>query len=148
MMKQGAVALQESTGKNPLPERVEVAKNSKALCCKVPDLGLLDGFSTATVVDFVALDLVFLMGTVLFFLFSGSTAVETEQVWPLPQVTTRACSQVSAGQRTPEPPCWCLYGEPGSGDTGCCGNSSPPHGLTSSASASEKPSHSHPLWLD
>ena len=83
-MKQGAVALQGSTGRNLLPERVEVAKTSKALCCRVPDLGLLDGFSTVRVVDFVVLDFVFLTGTVIFFLFSDSTAVGIEHGWPLP----------------------------------------------------------------
>jgi len=92
-MKHGAV---EALGKNLPAERVEVAKTSKALCCKVPDLGLLDSFSTLTVVDFAILDLGFLIGTVLLFLLSGSVSVETEQCWPLLQVTTRVCSQLSA----------------------------------------------------
>lgn len=91
------MALHKSTKKYPPPERVEVAKNSKALCCKVPDLGLLDGFSTPTVMDFVLLDLFFLAERAAFFVILCSAAAGTEHGWSLPQVTVRARSQLSAG---------------------------------------------------
>lgn len=111
MMKRGVVALHESSGKNLPPERVEVAKNNKALCCKVPYLGLLDGFSTATVVNFIVLDLFFFRETALFFLFLGSAAVGTEHGWSIPQVTAKAHSAVcraedpKEAQASPKPPC-------------------------------------------
>lgn len=65
------------------------------MCCKVPDLGLLVGFSTATVMAFLALDLVFLLGAALFFFFSGSAAVGTERSWPIPWMTVIACHSYS-----------------------------------------------------
>lgn len=52
----------------------------------------------------MALDLFFLPEAVLFFLFSSSAAVGTEQRWLPPQVTARACSQLSSGQGTLEKP--------------------------------------------
>lgn len=82
---------------------LKVAKDSKSLYCKVPDLGLLVGFSTATVVSFLALDLVFLLGAALFFSLLGSAAVGTEWSWLLSWVTIIAChscSQVRGPQRS------------------------------------------------
>lgn len=74
----------------------------------MPDLRLLDDFFLAAAAAFSLA------------ILSDATAVGTEQGWPLPQVTARACSQLDPGAST-----WCLCGDSGSGDTGYCGSSSP-----------------------